>query len=150
MWRRVVECGAELSSVAQTCRVWRRVVECGAELSGLDGITRDVVSAGTVSAGTWCQPGRRVSRDGVSRSVSVWTLYLPGRCQPGRGVRRDGVSQDVVSGGTVSAAEGCVKSTLLYLPGRCQPGRGVRRDGVNGRCLREVDAVVTATPTVCV
>ena len=41
---RVVDCGAELSSVAQRCRVWRRVVECSAEL---------LVSAGTVSAGTW-------------------------------------------------------------------------------------------------
>ncbi len=41
---RVVDCGAELSSMAQRCRVWRRVFECGAELLG---------SAGTVSAGTW-------------------------------------------------------------------------------------------------
>ena len=30
---RVVECGTELLSVAQSVRVWYRVVECGAECS---------------------------------------------------------------------------------------------------------------------
>ena len=95
---RVVDCGAELSSVAQICRVWRRVVECGAKLS-------------SAAQSCWC---------------------LPGRCQPGRG-----------------------RAGRCCQPGRSPPRRvlGCRRRlsaAVGGRRLREVDAVVTATPTVCV
>ena len=32
VWYRVVECGAECSSVVQSCLVWRRVFVCGTEL----------------------------------------------------------------------------------------------------------------------
>ena len=49
VWRRVVECDAELSSVAQSCRVYRRM---------------------SVSAGTCCQPGRGVNGDVLQPGVS--------------------------------------------------------------------------------
>ena len=51
---RVVDCGAELSSVAQSCQVRRRVVKCAAELLVSAGTWSGgtVLSAGTESAGT--------------------------------------------------------------------------------------------------
>ena len=71
--------------------------------------------------------------------MSARTLCQAGRCQRQKLREVDAV----VSAGTVSAGTWCQA-------GRCQPGRCVSRDGVSGRSLREVDAVVTATPTVCV
>ena len=148
---KVVECCGESSCVAQGCRVWRRVVECGAELSGVpasvgvcrDGVSRDGVVAGTVwSAGTVLSAGTMLSA-GTDR-VSWEGSSQPGRGQPGR-IESAGTANSsngnqlgrIESAGTWSAGTDLVSWDGSSQPGLCRH--------VGGSCRRLSEGCVKST-----